>query len=587
MNDTTNPDTAAFPRESWFVRFDKSRIATLLIFASVAVGFGLMNFLSPEWFYDDFPFSFVQAYRDTAGDKIDSFSKFITAVREHRIFNNGRLSDGFFTKSMLVGPNWIFDICNTLVLLIAVFFTAKIVRKGNENYGNNTILVALFVLWFWCVPSFYETALWVAGSANYLWSWAAIAVFIYLWQKNADEKFSWLKSSFLFAFSVFAGAMQEAFSLPMLCAFAFYYSFNFKQLKASSVAMIAGFFLGLLWIATAPAQQNRFDSTPLTLGLGVFRLGFSFVRDPETMILVVANLIGFSVLFFIDRDKFKNVFKAESFWLGSMLAGYCGLGLLVSGGRGFMGVWLFSVVLFLKLLCIFKISPKVLTILSLAGFVLMLAKISCVVPVQAALLNQHNEIKRLSENPRHSFIPVKNFDVFRSPKRYVLWTPSYFYVGMVGEIGFRHNLWGRYFGHPEMDLFPVEKSVCEAIETGKFFAPENAFPGGAYTTNNAYFFLIPESDGAFPSVEEIKNQWKFRCVPDTEKMSLPQKIRFFCFKKIGRLNDSEVFENVSDPAFVSVGGNTYLLLLKPFEMKEVPLRVLELRKNKPLSVPEK
>jgi len=260
QNLTSKQENQASPAEtatpSFFERFNRSRVATIAIFAVVALAFFFMNHWTPLY-NDDFLYSVV---RDSnPAERISDLSGLVYSSVDHYMEINGR----FANAPLCMLLEWIgkpaTDFITTAVLLAMVIAIYKLV--GIKNL-RNTLFLFLFGATFWFAPAFVETCLWLCGSANYLWTAMIVFWFLVFHQKMET---GWCPSKIqyvgLVVLSVIAGWMHEGTSVGVCFGLFFYYVFNRGKITKEKLFYILPFFVGTALVVFSPGILSRGMST--------------------------------------------------------------------------------------------------------------------------------------------------------------------------------------------------------------------------------------------------------------------------------------------------------------------------------------
>ena len=252
---------------------DNSRFV-ILCYGLIFLVFGALNFLTP-YNGDDYLYAFN--YAD--GSRIESFLDVLQSQYHHYLTVNGRAVPHVFEQLFagLTGK-WMFDIFNSLCLLLLISIVSKIILKKNEQLIRYKLqLVCLtFVasLFLFSYPG--QTIFWMAGSLNYLLP--TILGFLTLLLFESKKSSSLV---LLFLFPLIAGWCQEAISLPF-CASLWLVLLIDRSYRTRGNAVIAlGYTLGACLIVFSPGTLARLSTNEIQ-------------HDGGLLFLVLTKLLEFN-----------------------------------------------------------------------------------------------------------------------------------------------------------------------------------------------------------------------------------------------------------------------------------------------------
>ena len=159
-----------------------------------------------------------------------------------------QLFDGIIGKST-------FNFVNTLVFLFFLHFTTITANSANKrnNYFILSITIAILIF---LLPEFRLAMLWMSGACNYLWSSLFLLIFHYL---ITHEYKNQLAYPFLFIYGIISGWTHEGLVIGLGVAFFIYFLIHKQQIKQSRIILLAGFYLGAVFLITSPGSISRLN----------------------------------------------------------------------------------------------------------------------------------------------------------------------------------------------------------------------------------------------------------------------------------------------------------------------------------------
>ena len=297
-----------------------------------AIIFGL-NYFTPLS-CDDWAYVFIFG---SDGERIHHLSDVIQSQYYHYFNWNGRAVVHFLVQTVdsFVGKGG-FNVLNTAMFL--AFLYAIAINTTDKKKNHYKILSVAFLLIFLLYPGFSLGVLWLSGSFNYLWTATALLFFHYMLEKKRYPRWALVP---LFVYSFLCGWTNEAFVVGLAGAYFFYYATHLKSLTTQRCAMLAGFFLGTLFLVFAPASIHRaLDSGPgfsmdvmfhalvsmswlrmtfilllLVPALALFRQLSMRQWLRQQTLLILAWLISFLFIWFTRHSSAHSCFGIELFAL--------------------------------------------------------------------------------------------------------------------------------------------------------------------------------------------------------------------------------------------------------------------------------
>ena len=200
----------------------------------------------------------------------------------------------------------IFSVVNTLVFLLFFWFMLRLTITGKKQLFVKAFLLVA-VIWLFVPVQGIAFLGNIAFSVNYLWVSVVNLGFILLYQRKTKETSRWWQSVLLLIFSLFAGSLQESFSVGIAGALLLYYGFHRKELKGQRLYLVLGYWLGTLIIVGAPGNFIRMldNQGPLVhSSLKMLILTkWDYLKDIAFSVPVLTLLLVTLVLMFIRHKR--------------------------------------------------------------------------------------------------------------------------------------------------------------------------------------------------------------------------------------------------------------------------------------------
>ena len=131
---------------------------------------------------DDFSYAFSWA----GGWRVRTFEDLWLSMSVHRDYQHGRVFSSGWATIFMMGSKWVFNLANAAVTtLFAATLHHYFRRVGTKNPVLSSL--AVFALYWVCMPAFGQVFLWLDGSTNYFWG-AALAWFLLEAELSLREK---------------------------------------------------------------------------------------------------------------------------------------------------------------------------------------------------------------------------------------------------------------------------------------------------------------------------------------------------------------------------------------------------------------
>ena len=327
----------------------------IIMMAIVAVAFGVLNFLTPQY-HDDFVYKFMFEGGSVNYDHpVRSIGDIVASQVEHYHSVNGRSIVHFLVQLFtgLLGKT-VFNLFNVIVFCSFIFLlkkqsTGSTRQGGDAKFCVSTLVILVLVL---LMPRFKDTFLWMTGSINYLWSATATLGFLLIYEKQRKRAMDWsLLPMLIVAFLL--GWTHEGITLPLAASLVLINLFALKQNhgREQGLWLALAYLAGGCVIALAPGTITRSgmggDLAPSALGLKVIT---GFVVLAKIRIVYLA-LLATAIAWFTRRDVAKHVIKRNNYLILAMLLS---LGIVFASGlessRTAFGLELFAMIYLLRLL---------------------------------------------------------------------------------------------------------------------------------------------------------------------------------------------------------------------------------------------
>lgn len=316
-----------------------------VVYVAMAVYVYAMNSFMP--YYDD---DIWYSYRYVAAEELSPL-RHVGDVFEsqywHYIDENGRAVVHVLLQTLLgFLPETLFDILNTVMFLLLLTLVAGRVA-GSLRFS--TVLFAGAAL-LWLLPAGDYLFYWAAGSLNYMWTSAAVLLFVAVWDDvrrggRLTRRYPalWVVLSFL------SGWSHEALALPVCAALLLWMALHHRRVGCNMLTLVTlAFCTGSLALAFAPSMGER---TELLWADGMWRerIEALVVRLRELRALPLLYAVWLvSLLTRRGRRLLRLYGRRYSFWLYVHVASLLFtiyVGCSTSNMRPFYGLEFFSVLL--------------------------------------------------------------------------------------------------------------------------------------------------------------------------------------------------------------------------------------------------
>jgi hypothetical protein len=437
----------------------------LLLVFLIGVGVVLyaLNYFTPMA-SDDWNYVFVFG----TDERIQSLWDVVKSQYYHYHDWNGRVvaqSMAQIIDSFL--PKQAENLLNTLVFF--VFLWAIGINVPRERKRLFQVIASAFVLIFLLLPEFNMTCLWITGASNYLYVASLMLLFHYMLENRSFK--SWAVMPLLFLFGVICGWTNEAFVVGMAGAYLLYYILHKQELTTHKAVMLAGFFIGALFLVFSPGSWQR-AMEDVQIHSKRDMLGVLISMD--NLRLLPLTIIVLPLLAVFKQIKLGAFLKQE-LWLVLAIIFTFAFVLLTTHqtGHSRMGIELFSLILLFRALPWHRISGVAVGVATVAALVV---GIFAVAASRRCYLVNENEFAQIRQH---------KFPIATTIPKYHPWLNRYI-------VPYSFSILGNDFKHYGQDSFISKYYGNDSI----YFLPE------------AFVRAVQENPGRFDSFQ-TETSWPF------------------------------------------------------------------------------
>lgn len=209
---------------------------------------------------------------------IASWGDFLHSCLLRREFINGRFSDVLYTMTIWLGGKPLFDILNTLAMVVNVCLLAKLTFRRADLLSFSVVLFGFILL----IPRIEGTVFWAAGACNYFWVTMPFCVFLLCLEKIMAGSFARHIIVLGSLAGFLCGALHEGIGVPLaggLVSFWLMERIRGKKLPVPYICLAFFTISGCLLPLTAPALWIRVDHLSYGIPRSVGAL-LDFIRGP-------------------------------------------------------------------------------------------------------------------------------------------------------------------------------------------------------------------------------------------------------------------------------------------------------------------
>lgn len=220
---------------------------------------------------DDFAYNFIflEDASDTSGgfvtgERLESLGDVVASMKAHYNTVNGRVLLHFIVQVMMLLGRPVFNVINSLVLVIFVLLIYLHFKGKNKNHSAAIFLMAALAVWTF-VPGVGVTIFWLDGSVNYLWGSAirlAALLPLRYYAESGETKHGIFMSVLMAFLSFAAGASNENMSaafIGMTVLFILLYKFRGYKIQPWHIVALAASVAGFLFMVLAPGTGVRME----------------------------------------------------------------------------------------------------------------------------------------------------------------------------------------------------------------------------------------------------------------------------------------------------------------------------------------
>lgn len=207
--------------------FESKKNQKIIILAGIFISIFILNALTPL-IADDYSYSFGKN-----DERITNLLDIIISQINHYFTWGGRSVAHSLAQFFLMFPKYVFNLLNSVIYVVLVYLIYLHVKMDKEDKPLMLLLIH-FALWF-LIPTFGQTAIWLTGSCNYLWTMTIMLLFLYLVRKDLN-KHSILKNIAILLLGIIAGWTNENTSFGLITAIVgFMILEKYKHIKLSKM----------------------------------------------------------------------------------------------------------------------------------------------------------------------------------------------------------------------------------------------------------------------------------------------------------------------------------------------------------------
>ena len=288
---------------------NSARILIWLLFAVVGVSFFMVNHFMPKM-GDDYAYGLSFMDRSKV---VETWHDLYGSMLAHWKRVNGRvLVFSIVTAFTFLKTKLLFNILNTIVFMLLLFFGTKMIRTKKGDELRNILLLGIG-FWF-LLPTPAESMFSsIAYSVMYLWSAVINLIFIYLFQEVLYHRRHY-NLFLLLIISFVAGWSNEAIAVGVMAAIGIFTVARIKKISMQQGAMFLAYSLGFSLLFFSPGNFNRAGGLLngnflVNFTYGLFKF-FIYAHAFVVLLVVITILLikqrSFIISFLKDR-MFLNV----------------------------------------------------------------------------------------------------------------------------------------------------------------------------------------------------------------------------------------------------------------------------------------
>ena len=291
-------------------------------------------------YHDEFVYSFIYGTTEKCENFIDVFK----SLKNLYLMHNGRIISTGIMCILLMLPKIFSDILNSLFFTGLIFIILKYSNFRQNNKTKLLNLVLIFPLLWVSIPEFNGTITWFSGAVNYLWSTIFMLIYLSFFINNFlnNLNFSKYKIIIFSTLGILIGSLHESIGIitTSFLFFIFLYEiffnrtikkanppyreklFNFKKsyknIILNYLLPCISSFIGFLTIILAPGVKIRSLATTSGNNIDLCNTFFNSITILKNTInnnLIIFILLFLSIIYFLVKNNFKNIFKNKFFMI--------------------------------------------------------------------------------------------------------------------------------------------------------------------------------------------------------------------------------------------------------------------------------
>lgn len=259
---------------------------------------------------DDWAYSLIHG----TNSKVNSLSDILSSQYEHYYLWGGRSVVHFIAQYIIFIDHRYSIFLNTCIYILFIWMIYKFANKNNS--ANSLLFIFIFTIFFLLQRVLFNTAIWLTGSANYLWGTTFVLIFLYVYyyfyqnKKSGEE--SWLKSIPIFFSGVIVGWCNENTSVCLITIlFGLCWLLKKENRKIPYWYFIGatGVIIGFIIMLKAPGNYIRYTEIMQNQKMGDNTIAHILnIRIPTLLKLYVKTLLipvfCWGILYFLQlRNK--------------------------------------------------------------------------------------------------------------------------------------------------------------------------------------------------------------------------------------------------------------------------------------------
>ena len=474
----------------------KKNIISCLLLVLLSIMFYFLNVFTPLQ-VDDMLFSCFMNSNGVVGEKLNNVLDVFISQYNYYFMNNGRYWGHSLIQlfSGVLGKN-LFDIFNTFQFSLFIVLFLLVIKDNRKRLNLFQVGISICLFWF-LVPAFGETLLWLSGSMTYLYAivWGLLFFLTYRRIRTASSS-SLFHKLLLFLLGLFTGWSHEALGLCLSGVVFFDFIFHVKTIKNPLIPLILGLWIGTLFVSLSPGLWLRAEADVQP---------FSFSGLFWNIIRVTLYMKAFPILvvltFFMAIKKRSEVlhFVSKNYiYYGFVVLSYffcCLIGLQTVRQLFFLEI--VSIILILRIFFEYGMSFSQRSMVSLSVVLFIVFIFDYIIGLQACKDDYETKMN-IYEQYQNSSDGV----VSTTYKRQADWLYEYkasryvLYLMYSHKSGYINSMATWYWGTPEKKMIVLPEDIYISLyKRNEFCNLQNMSikigEYNSYTTSDLDFYVIP------------------------------------------------------------------------------------------------